>query len=68
MSTIPHDLTDDTVPPMALSTALAMAECQALDHFGVEYHERISCAMALIKAGKVFQRDDGSWDVGSGTI
>ena len=48
--------------------ALDLAEVMARNALGPDLHERISCAMALVKDGAVFQTDDGhTWTVASGT-
>ena len=50
--------------PQALEQAELLAR-QSLPHL---LHERISCAVALVRNGKVLQRDDGhTWDVESGS-
>jgi hypothetical protein len=48
--------------------ALEQAELLARQALPTVLHERLSCAVALVKAGKVLQRDDGhTWDVDSTT-
>jgi hypothetical protein len=45
--------------------ALTQAEAQARSTLDAALHERLSCAVSLVKDGKVFQMTDGTWQVGS---
>jgi hypothetical protein len=45
-----------------------MAEALALDALPAEQRERVSCAVTLVKDGKVLQLDDGTWEVESATV
>ena len=58
----------DLAPTGTLSfhQALDMAEVLARHALDPALHERLSCAVALVKAGAVFQTDDGhTWTVAS---
>ena len=71
MATIPDfsETVNGTTPQtLPLSTALSMAEALALGSLPTVHHERVSCAMGLMKAGKVLQLDDGSWEVESASV
>jgi hypothetical protein len=45
--------------------ALAQAEAQARSTLAPALHERLSCAVSLVKDGRVFQASDGTWQVDS---
>jgi hypothetical protein len=45
--------------------ALVQAEAQARSTLDVALHERLSCAVALVKDGAVFQANDHTWTVAS---
>ena len=47
--------------------ALTQAEAQARSTLDVTLHERLSCAVALVKDGRVFQTSTGLWQVDSST-
>lgn len=50
---------------LTLTQALIQAEAAARSTLPPELHERLSCAVALVKDGRVFESSDGSWQVGS---
>jgi hypothetical protein len=45
--------------------ALMQAESAARSTLAPELHERLSCAVAIVKAGKIFQTTGGQWQVQS---
>ena len=50
---------------LTFHAALAMAEAQARSTLDLALHERLSCAVALVKDGRVFQTSAGLWQVDS---
>ena len=57
----------DLAPPDTLTfhQALVQAEAQARSTLDVALHERLSAAVALVKTGRTFQSNDGTWQVES---
>jgi hypothetical protein len=51
--------------PFSFTDALAQAEQLARQSLPVELHERLSCAVSLVRQGSVFQDDSGHWTVAS---
>ena len=50
---------------LTFAQALLQAEAQARSTLDVALHERLSAAVALVKDGRVFQSNDGTWQVDS---
>jgi hypothetical protein len=50
---------------LTFAQALVQAEAAARSTLPVELHERLSAAVALVKAGRVFQDSTGAWQVDS---
>jgi len=50
---------------LTFAQALLQAEAQARSTLPVELHERLSCAISLVKDGRVFQTRAGDWQVDS---
>lgn len=50
---------------LTFSAALEMAEAQARSTLDASLHERLACAVALVKDGRVFQTNAGLWEVDS---
>ena len=50
---------------LTFAQALLQAEAAARSTLPAELHERLSCAVSLVKDGRVFQHTDGSWQVDS---
>jgi hypothetical protein len=50
---------------LTFAQALLQAEAMARSTLPTELHERLSAAVALVKAGRVFQDSTGSWQVDS---
>lgn len=50
---------------ITFSQALLQAEAQARSTLDPALHERLSCAVALVKDGRVFQTSTGAWEVDS---
>ena len=50
---------------LSFHQALLQAEAQARSTLDVALHERLSAAVALVKAGRVFQTSAGDWQVDS---
>lgn len=50
---------------LTFTQALLQAEAMARSTLDVALHERLSCAVALVKNGRVFQETDGTWQVDS---
>jgi len=51
---------------LTFTQGLELAETLARESLPVEVHERLSCAVALVKTGCVYQRDDHkTWEVRS---
>jgi hypothetical protein len=50
---------------LTFAQALLQAEAQARSTLDAALHERLSCAVAIAKAGKVFQTTGGQWQVQS---
>src|SRR5262252_4303856 len=66
MATVPHPTAQ---PQLSLSRALEQAECLARQNLPQVMHERLSCAVALVKNGKVLQSADGhTWEVESASV
>jgi len=65
MATIQHPIEQ---PKITFHQALEQAELLARQHLPETLHERLSCAVALVKGGQVLQMDDGSWEVESTSI
>ena len=61
-----HTVTEiEAVGTLSFHAALMQAETQARSTLDVALHERLSCAVALVKAGAVFQANDHTWTVAS---
>jgi hypothetical protein len=54
-----------TMAAITFSEALEQAEVLARQALPPESHERLSCAVALVRQGSVFQDDSGHWTVAS---
>jgi hypothetical protein len=66
MTTIPH-LLEQT--PLSFSNALEQADLLARQALPQVLHERLSCAVALVKSGAVMQMNDGhTWEVESASV
>lgn len=53
---------------LSFAQALTQAEAAARSTLAPALHERLSCAVALLQSGQVFQADDGqTWEVASTT-
>ena len=50
---------------LTFTQALTQAEAQARSTLAPALHERLSAAVALVQDGRVFQANDGSWQVDS---
>jgi hypothetical protein len=53
--------------PLTFAQALERAELLARQSFDAALHERLSCAVNLVRSGSVFQDDTGHWTVASTT-
>jgi hypothetical protein len=63
MATVAYDVGQH---PLSFHDALEQAELLARQHLPQVLHERLSCAVALVKGGHVLQLDDGhTWEVDS---
>jgi len=51
--------------PTTFAAALTQAEAQARSTLDVALHERLSAAVSLVRAGRVFQDSAGEWQVDS---
>ena len=57
----------EAVGTVSFNQALERAELLARQALPTALHERLSCAMALVRGGQVFQADDQAWLVQSAT-
>ena len=55
----------EAVGTLSFHQALIQAEAQARSTLDVALHERLACAVALVKTGRTFQASDGTWQVES---
>jgi hypothetical protein len=55
----------EPVGTLSFSAALEQAELLARQALPVSQHERISCAVAIIRGGDIFETDDHVWTVAS---
>ena len=62
MKTVPEL---EAVGTLTFHQALIQAEAQARSTLDFSLHERLSCAVSLVKDGRVFQTSDGTWQVDS---
>ena len=60
--------TISTSKTLTFHQALAQAELLTRQALRPELHERLSCAVALVKSGAVMQMDDGAWEVESASV
>jgi hypothetical protein len=51
--------------PLTFQQALLQADAQARSTLVPDLHDRLSCAVALVQDGRVFQATDGTWQVDS---
>src|SRR5215831_4540284 len=66
MSTITYELEPSK---LTFRDALDQAELLARQNLPEVLHERLSCAVALVKGGQVLQMDDGhTWEVESASV
>jgi hypothetical protein len=65
MATLTYDLEPSK---LTFRDALDQAEVLARQNLPQVLHERLSCAVALVKSGAVLQMDDGAWEVGSASV
>jgi len=66
MSTVPHPIAQTHI---SFRDALDRAELLARQSLPEVLHERLTCAVALVKDGKVMQLDDGhTWEVESASV
>jgi hypothetical protein len=65
MATIQHPIESQ---PLTFHNALERAELLARQALPEVLHERLSCAVALVKNGAVMQLDNGAWEVESTSI